>query len=162
MFNTSYSTLELVVYCIWFGIVIGSIMMYYEKRVMGGFIRALIRSGADSPENAKHVGELKLRMNFLIANALKSPGSSLRHTVVCVGEEPVDGKYPDKKRIKDINRERYYIPKDKTFSAEDRYNKKNTTIVLVIITVVATFILARLIVRYTPELLGAFRERWNA
>ena len=47
------ATAQTVVYAIAIGIIVAAAMAVYTRSVLGGFVRTLIKEGANAPENAK-------------------------------------------------------------------------------------------------------------
>ena len=62
---------ELVVWCVYAGIMIAGIMAVYNKRFLGEFVRKLIDEEAFSPDKALTLEELGLEKNSLLKYEIK-------------------------------------------------------------------------------------------
>ena len=81
--ETSFVAVRYIIIGIFFGIVIASLSALYNRRVLGKFIRALIRSDATSPEKAKTLSELGFDKNPFVKYSL-SRGYTLKKSTSCV------------------------------------------------------------------------------
>lgn len=161
------------------GVVIASFGMVYTKRVLGGFVRKLISLDALSPEKAVRLAETGYVMNFAVRNSLRS-GNALRSVVrskaqtereaASVAEAEEDSAKTPKRKKKevpefrsDVDADSFYIPEDKKYQAEIRFEKKGTTwlgFAMIIIIAVAAFLilmaLAPSFLRTLDKLAGGF------
>ena len=147
------TTLEKVVIGIAVGFVIAALIMLFHKRVIGRFVRELIKRGATDPGNAMTLEELGLKARLAAASELKNPESALRKLVeIAPGE---GGEPAGTRRLKtsELVNARFYVPEEKRIRAEVRYDAKNTTVPIVILCVIAFAAAAYLCIRYIPQLL---------
>ena len=78
--DKSFKTIILVFYV---AMVLGSLIMYYNRSVIGALPRALIKNGCFSAESAKTLSELGLSKNVFIKFSLRF-GSVFRRIIGCV------------------------------------------------------------------------------
>jgi len=135
-------TLELIVWSVCAGIVIGAVTAYLQRAVIGAFARRLIADGIDTPEKAVTAEEAGFGKNFLVKLALRE-GGSLRRTVTLANAEDFPQKAVSKgaarlrrlfsmdeepRRALDLTRARFYIPEADRIRAELKYEIKGTTL----------------------------------
>lgn len=101
LFNP-FITLRLIVWSLFAGFVVASLLAIYNKRVVGSIVRRMLSSAA-SEENAKTIGELgyDYKKDIFVKSALRS-NSALRKYVFIAGEKvPVDEE--EKQKIAEDN-----------------------------------------------------------
>lgn len=152
-----------VIVGLFIGIIVASGLAIFNKRVLGDFVRAIVRNGATSPEKAMTLSELGFLKNTAVRSALKRRGS-LRSTVRCVEDDRADiaagipirarmaELYPDvipapvkgaKPGRTDLNTAHFFIPEAERYTAEIRYEKKGTNwLVFFVVVVVCIFALS--------------------
>ena len=79
-------SLSSIVFGIFFGIIIASVLIVYDKRVTGGFVRQMIYVGAIGKENAMTINELEVGARSSVARSLRK-SSYLKKIVKCVEED---------------------------------------------------------------------------
>lgn len=154
-FFNSPNAFKLLVLGMYFGVVIASLCMLYNKKFVGGFVRKLDTNACLSPENAMTLEELGYGKNFLIKHSL-AKGNLLRNIVrraedeseKCADNSTRVGGY-SKKRI-DFTVARFYIPAKKRDSAVTRFDDRGTTWLSVILTAVIGIIAVVLIFKIAP------------
>lgn len=143
------------------GIALASFAVVYNKRVLGGFVRKLLRAEAFSPDSALTLSELGAKKNPFIRHAVRK-SVSLRRVVRCPEEEEFirelnekreayDERTKDMKlseKMKKANRfkeekfeidlesDRFYIPEDMKYTAEIKFNAKGTSLIGAIVFVI--------------------------
>ncbi len=134
------SMVSFVVIGICIGIVIASLIIFYQRNIPGGFVRALLRAEALSPETAKTLAELGYEKNALIKFELRH-GAVMKKTVQQMGEGS--------------NAEvRYYIPEELKYRAETRYQNKGNGPIQLILTAILSVGLAILLIKLIPAVLS--------
>ena len=129
---------------IYLGIVLASVVVCYRKNHLGTVIRALLKAEAHSEENAKTPEELGIAKRWTLVRALRKCGFG--SLVKQVGVD-IEAKKPD------YTNEKYYIPEDLRYRAEDRYSRRGMGIGVVIfwaIFLIPVFMFLRFLI---PELL---------
>ena len=124
-------------YLIWMFIIgasIAMIVMYYNVRFLGKFVRKLIQIDATSPESAMSFEELGLKMSPALKYSLR-PGTSFSETVLTTA----DG--------------RFYIAPDKVSMAKSKYKGKDTTIVFIALCILALVVAGFAFANVFPDLL---------
>ena len=152
-----------LVFGLFFGITLASILIVYDKRVTGDLVRQVLYSGAVGKDNAKTLDELDIGRASQGAKSLRR-SAYLKKIVKCVEEEAFYAELAEKKAEYDKKRaedkslpefkyvdyvfsgeEHYYIPEDKKYTAEIKYSKAATKWysipVAVIIALVLSFVL---------------------
>lgn len=155
----STSSMELVIWCMYIGLMLATVFMYYQKKVIGSFVRALLKAGANDAQNAKTLTDLGFAKNAPVRSALRGSGA-LRKLVWETDDNYVENeagvKISAREKPMDVNTGRFYIPEDNRIRAELRYNDKGTDIFMLIITALVFLMLAYLAVNYLPDLLEWF------
>lgn len=151
------------------GMVLAAVLAVYEKKGLGEFVRKLIYEECYTPETAKTLGELGFRKNAAVRGALRS--GSLSKIVVCTQKKAYDEEMAAKKAAyeetatKDspafksyaykINYETdtFYIPKEDSYAADVRYDKKGSGLISVLIVAGLSLVVAAFIIFMLPEML---------
>lgn len=81
--ESSFVSLKYIIMGIFFGIILASLSALYNRRVLGKFIRALIKADATSPEKAKTLAELGFERNGFVRTSLRN-GCTLKNSTSCV------------------------------------------------------------------------------
>ncbi len=144
------SSLEKVIWAIYVGIVIASVMLWYTKGYIGQVARKLAKKNAHSPDAALTLRELGLD-NLFMRNALKNRYSALRKVVYCTIDK-------DKLKRDDFYEAKFYIPEEYKNRAYFKYRGNNNTLGMVAIVAVVMFIVANLCIRYIPEILNLLKD----
>lgn len=157
----------IVAFCL--GMVVAAILAVYEKKGLGEFVRKLIYEDCYTPESAKTLYELGFRKNAAVRGALRS--GSLSKIVKCAQKVAYDEQIAQKKAeyeqnaTKDspafvsvpykINYETdtFYIPKEDSYAADVRYDKKGSGWIAVLIVAVLSLVVAAFIIFILPEML---------
>jgi len=144
-------TLEIVIWSLFIGIVIGVFGSFFVKQVLGAFVRKLIEVGADSPQSAKSLSELGFDKNFFVLNSLKET-STMRKLISCTDEDDVPENITAKKQ-RELNLSRkWYIPRELFDRAELMYSSRGNTIGVALISILAFMIAALLSFMIIPDL----------
>lgn len=150
------------------GVILATGMAVYTRSVLGGFVRALLKSGANSTENAKKLSELGYFRSAAIRYEL-SRGVTLRKVIRCTQEDAFlaeeaakaevaegEGKsqnpYTTKRFRPDFLTAQYYIPEDLRIRAELRFEKKGSGWGLFVLIAVVVVIVAALLGRFLPDI----------
>ena len=158
-FFNSPNAFKLLVLGMYFGVVIASLCMLYNKRFIGDFIRKLDTASCLSEQGAKTLDELWYGKNVLIKRALEK-GNLLRNIVKRV--EPKDDENANnsarsggyrKNRI-DFETARFYIPAEKRDVVIGRFDAKGSTWLSVILTAVIGLIAVIIIFKIAPSIVG--------
>ncbi len=144
------SSLEKVIWAIFIGIVIAAFVLWYQKNYLGRVARWLYKREIDSPEKSVTLAEMGLD-SFFIRRELKNRYSALRKVVYCTKEA-------ERLKNEDFADARFYIPAEQRNRAYFKYRGNNTTLPVVIITVVLMFIMANLCIEYIPEILELLKK----
>ncbi len=135
-----------------FGIIIAAISTVYNKRYIGNFVRLLIDRECFDAQSAKTLSELECLRSPGIRQAIKT-GGSLSRWVRCAEEDEFyraleearaeheaknkDEKHPPKFKELQFKRDcdtmHFYVPEEKRFSAEVKFDPKGANWVGVLI-----------------------------
>jgi len=151
-------TLEIVIWSLFIGIVIGVFGSFYVKQILGAFVRKLLSENANSPQNAKSLEETGFGGNPFVINALDGTGS-LRRLIRCADEaddadDDTDGGKAKSKKQKraELLAKRWYIPTELCDRAEILYDNKGNTIGVALIAIAAFLIAALISFTVIPDL----------
>ena len=144
------SSLEKVIICFFVGAVIALLMAYFNKRAVGGFVRALLKKGCADEASAMTLAELGYGKAVYLHAALKNPDSGLRRVISVVDKE-------DRISTDELKQLRFYVAEDDRYRAEVRYDGKNNTLPVVIISAAALAGVACICIKYIPKLLELFK-----
>ena len=128
--------LSTVIWMFMIGASIAMVMMYYNARFLGRLVRKLIQIDATSPESAMSIEELGLKMTPALKYSLR-PGTSFSQTVLKTEDD------------------RYYIAPDRLSMAKSKYRGKDTTIVFILLCIIALFVVAFAVSKILPDLVGS-------
>ena len=154
------------------GVIIASLMILHTKRVLGAFVRKLLRDEIFSEEKAVRLAETGYVTNFSIRRALRK-GNTLRCVVRCREEDEHARAVENAKLLHDKEREKdpsipefipntymvdpdadhFYIPEDKKYQADMRFDKKGTTWLAFIGVIIVSVILFCALMLVIPEIL---------
>ena len=152
-----------------FGLMLGTIfagaLMYYTKNVHGKFVRVLLKNECFTPEKAMTLRETgmfrspsvrrELAKNGVLAKLTKRVcATSAAKSTEADGEAADAPKEPTEEPTVDFLKDRFYIPEELKYKAEVRYDKSGSERFPFAITVIACVILAFLLCRFMPTLLG--------
>ena len=149
-FTLTYSaarTLSTIILAICAGVILAALYNFYIRRVPGGVVRLLLSRGALSPETALSAEELGLLDKpFSLWELLR--GVSLRH-IVCAApcaEGKTDAEVDAQTR--------FYIPEDKKYRAEARFEQKGNGVMGLLITCALTAVLGIVLIKLIPVVLA--------
>ncbi len=160
----SVSTVELVVWSILIGVIIGTLSICYKKIIIGSFVRDLLKAEANSRDNAKTLLELGYSKNFFVKHELKR-GAELRKLVWETDDEiqqAADGTYYSaRKKEMILQTARFYISDENKYKADLRYNAKGTDIFTLIIAVLLFTLAAFALIKFIPYISSQFTSLFS-
>ena len=133
--------------CIFCGVLLGAVYAFYNKSILGSFVRSLIDSGCTKPESGKTLKELGFDKKPLLRFALRD-GSSLSYVVKgrpLAVEVPEAEAAKEKKRTfgksakVNLDNMVYYLDPEKIEKAERTYDNQGTTVLSVALTAIVFF-----------------------
>ena len=165
-------SLQTIIVGITIGIIIASIGTIYTKRYIGNFVRRIIDCKCFDAKSAMNLYDLGYLKNPGVRNVIKS-GGTLSRLIRCVEEDEFfadvaqkriefeqahendDSKpvfvEPEFKR--DLNTMHFYIPEEKKYTAEIRFDDKGANIGSFIVVVISALALCALLCYFLPDLL---------
>ena len=126
-------TMEIVIWSLFIGIVIGVGAILYSKRVLGTLVRALLKIEANSPDSAKTFNELGFKHTFLYKFSLRKK-STFRKIVYVTDDQ------------------KFYIPSEKVYRADSLYSAKDASLLIGLLAVLAFFIMVLICFLIIPDL----------
>lgn len=152
-------TLQIVIWSVFIGIVVGACSLYYNKRVIGSFVRDLLQSGATGPDSARTLEELGYGKSFFIKHALRD-GSVLRKMVWEADDnfttDPSGYTFSARSRKMDINTARFYVDESNRIKVDLRYSAKGTDIITLLIGVIIFAVVAYALLMFIPYITDLF------
>lgn len=165
-------SLPLLVIGLFIGAAIAVIASVYNRKVLGDFVRTLIREGCTSPENARDLDYLNYIYKDSVRMAVKR-GTNLRRVVKCREEEEHNAKmallqaeYEAKKAageevekfkpteyIPNPYLDHFYIPEELRYTAEIKFDKKGSSWLGAIIGILALLVLMIAVLLVLPQIL---------
>lgn len=139
------NTLAKVIWAFYIGIVIASIVMWFNQKVIGRVVRTLLKREILSPDAAITAKEGGFS-GFFVLRALANEYSALRRVVFCTVDK-------SKLKKKDFETAKFYIPEELKYRADVKYHGRNTSIVIIIAGAIAMFIMAVLCLEYIPKII---------
>jgi hypothetical protein len=166
-FKNPTTTLPIIIWGIYAGFVIAGILSYYNKNYLGAVVRALVKKGANSPENALTFEEAGISGGFLRRRAVFGDNALSKYVEIANSEEC---QYPAKKENAfvrglrkffgreqknkyDAKKAKLYVLEEKRIQAELRYTEKGTTVLEITIGIVAAFVVAVAVTVCIPYIL---------
>ncbi len=175
--NFSFGTgtlisLQTIILGLTVGLIIAAGSTLYSKRYIGDFVRKVIYEECFDAKRAKTLYDLGYLRSPGVRNAVKSYGT-LSRWIRCVEEDeffaemekkraefeelhkndkkPPKFEYPEFKR--DLNTMHFYIPEDKKYAAEVKFEKKGASFGAFIITSILAILLCAFICYILPDIL---------
>ena len=137
---------------IW-GIILAAIATVYCRRIVGDFVRTLIKKEALSPEAGVTLFDAGAFRSTIIRREL-CRGAFLRKVVFCREEQEfLAEKGKDATYKIDFTKDHFYIPEDLKYRAEIRFNQKGSGWLSVVLTVVLVPVIVGLLCRFMPNIL---------
>ena len=137
---------------IW-GIILAAIATVYCRRIVGDFVRTLIKKEALSPEAGVTLFDAGAFRSTIIRREL-CRGAFLRKVVFCREEQAfLAEKEPNATYKIDFTKDHFYIPEDLKYRAEIRFNQKGSGWLSVVLTVVLVPVIVGLLCRFMPNIL---------
>lgn len=161
-------TLKTVIIGLYIGFLVGIIISFYNKVYLGSFVRKLVKKEVFSSEKALTLREIGVKNTFFIRKALVKKGT-LRRIAEAANEDEVTSeverskfskwfrkffRFDDEPKLKyDFDKIKFYIPEEKKYAAEIRYEKKGSNPAMFIVMAIALTAVAVIAYIQVPELL---------
>lgn len=174
----SLISVRYIILGLFIGLTIASFAAVFNKRVLGSFVRKLLREECLSPDTGKTLPELRCAGKLFIRYGVKR-GVNLRRVVRCREEEEyiaeitkAQEEYEQKrkddpslpKKFKaapfaiDPDRHHFYIPEEMKYMADIKFDAKGTTWIAAVMFVVVMFIALIAVMMVLPQLLELLNE----
>jgi hypothetical protein len=158
------SGFKMIILAFYLAFVLAAFFIFYNRTVIGAFPRALCKNECHSPETAQTFSQLGFSKKNIFVKLALLRGNVLRRTVHCVEEEEwtkestrVGGKskflefiLPEKRYKINFENDRFYIPEDRRYTAQLKFEKKGNGVLPLILTAVVGIIVVLLIFRFVP------------
>lgn len=144
--GNAFITVETVIWALTAGLFVGCMASLYSKVYLGSIVRALLKNGALSKDSAVPFEKLGIRRNAVMKRALRDSSSLRKHVFVANPEEAAlpDNSSAAAKKIRkffrgsekkdtvyDLSSVLLYIPGDKKYSAEVKYESSKNPYILI-------------------------------
>ena len=160
------------------GLTLASFAAVFNKRVLGGFVRILLREECLSPETGKTLPELNYADKLIIRYAVRH-SVTLRRVVKCREEEEYlqsmeelresyaerrreDPSLPKRFRQKsfriDPDAHHFYIPEEMKYMADVKFEQKGTTWLCAVLFVVVMLVALIAVMMVLPHILSLVNE----
>ena len=135
------------------GIIIAAVATVFCRRVVGEFVRTLIKKEALSPDAGVTLFETGLFRSIVVRHEI-CRSAFLRKVVFCREEQDfLKEKAGDATYKIDFMKDHFYIPEDLKYRAEIRFDQKGSSWLSVVLTVILTPIAVGLLCRFMPNIL---------
>ena len=125
--DTGRLSFTFVLFTLIFGCILSWVILFYQRKVVGALVRALIAAGAADEASAKTLAEIGQEANVSALYQLRRE-RGLSRVVTVVGAEPfVSGK----RKIPDSAR--FYVAGDAVPRAERQYSDKGTSVPILLL-----------------------------
>jgi len=165
-------SLPLLVIGLFIGTAIAIVASVFNKRILGDFVRTLLREGCLSPESARDLDYLNYIHKGAIRYAVRS-STNLRRVVKCREEEEHNKKMAEllaenEEKIKAGEKvekfqpttyrpnpylDHFYIPEDMKYTADIKFEKKGSSWVGVTVCLAVLFAALILVILFLPQVL---------
>ena len=147
------NTVNRIIPALILGIIIAAVATVFSRRLVGDFVRTLIKKEALSPERGVTLLESGAFRSTVVRREL-CRGVFLRKVVFCREEQAfLSEKGKEENYEIDFTKDHFYIPEDLKYRAENRFNQKGTGWLSVVLTVVLVPIVVGLLCRFMPSIL---------
>lgn len=170
--SSALNTIRLLIVGITVGIIIASISTVYSKRYIGDFVRKLLYEECFDANSAKTLYDLGYLKSPGVRGVIKS-GGSLSRWVRCVEEDefmteigkkreefaeshkndtkPPKFKEPEFKR--DCNTMHFYIPEDKKYAAEVKFDSKGANFISLLLVIIVSVAICAFVFYMLPDVI---------
>ncbi len=152
-------TVEMVIWCIAIGVVLAILCTYYNRTVLGGFVRTLIASGALSMDSAMTLAEAGYDKNSFVKREILK-GGMFRKMVFEVEDEIMIASeghsFSARTKPIDLVTARFYVAEENRIMAEMRYDNRGANIFGVVTSIIIIFAIAYVATLLVPYMLGYF------
>ncbi len=171
----SLISLQTIILGITIGIIVASASSIYSKRYIGNFVRKMISEQCHDARSAKTLYELGYIRSLGVRNSIKSYGT-LSQWIRCVEEDEFhrdlekkraefealygnDDKKPKFKEPefkRDLDKMHFYLPEERKFDAEVKFEKKGANIWSLILVSVVSIVLCAFVCYVLPDVIVMF------
>lgn len=165
-------TLEIIVWSMFLGIIIGAFVILYNKSILGAFVRKLLETKAYETESAKTLEETGFSKNLFVKFSLriKSTYRKIIQASPVKNANETDSGTPSPENIKEESKKKqrqkqlklselkFYIPQEMTARADSIYNNKGTSLLIVIMTIALFLTVAILSFTVIPDLVQMLKN----
>lgn len=163
--NTGSSSFELILVCCYIGLLAACVLSIYDKRVMGEFVRTLIRMDATSPEKAVTLSSAGYQKKSAIVRALR--GNGMFKGLVYEASEAVEfdrenHAIPIYREKFNVESAKFYIPEPLKYKAQVRFEKKGTHIMMLVLGAILFGVLLVLALLFKDQILTLVNQYLDA
>ncbi len=173
--------LQTIIIGLFIGVIIAAAIVFYEKKRLGAFVRAVVKQQCLWPDKAKTLAELGFDRNGAVKRSLRSR-NHLGRIVRCVERDRYDSEVESARaehvekhgsdkdfsmppyRV-DFERDCFYIPDEEHYRAELRYEDKGSgwrafllVLIVAVVGVLLLFFLLPEMLKLVDNLIGILSE----
>lgn len=149
-FSGSSITLTVIIWGVYIGLVVGCIASAYSRDYLGRIVRALVSAQCRDEKSAASAEALGIRCSAPLRRAMRDGGVlrkyiSIANPEECISDTAPRGFFAAVRRFfsgsesihrLDLKAAKLYIPEEKRYTAELRYEKKGPSWVIVVLIIV--------------------------
>lgn len=183
-FGSSLVSLRIIIVAVMIGVFVAAAISFYNRRVLGRFVRALAKRECFDKDSAKTVSELGFDTDKRVLHSLKN--GMLSRMIRCIGRDELAEKllsdtgnakeakadeknmctlekivYKKEKNAElcgeyenDFSFDRFYLPREKSNSLEKLFEKEESGVVSLILTAVLCVFIAAVLIIAIPWFLS--------
>ena len=171
--SNSFLSVRLIILGLCIGLSLAAFAAVFNKRVLGGLVRRVLKAQAHSPDDAKTLDELGCGDSYFAHLAMRR-STTVRRVVKCREEQAFIAEQNElRERHNELRKsdkslrafkessykintftDRFYIPEELRYTAEFKFEKKGSTWLGAIIFTVIMAVLFVVALFYLPQILG--------
>ena len=182
--NSGVVSIKSIIIGLSLGLALAAFFAVFNKKILGRFVRTLIKNECFSPESAKTLGELGFADKLLVRGSLRR-GVTLKRVVRSPEEDEFLAeeekrraeyekkraedsslpKYKEKSFIPSLDTDRFYIPEEMRYMADIKFDDRGSswygviaTLILSLVVIACLLIAVPYILSLVDDLVGAFRS----
>ncbi len=146
---------QIIIICMFIGVVAAALISLYHKLVLGSFIRFLLDSGAVDEETAILLNSTKYDKNVFVRSAIKN-GRTYAGVLRSVPPEGADSgvKLTRKRQNELLSATSFYIPAELSFRADNIFSKRGTSIGSAVFGILLFVLVAAVCLLIVPQIVS--------
>ena len=170
-------SLRMIVFGLMIGMIVAAFAITADKRVLGNFVRKLLKEGVVGKENAKTLYDLGSLTSYTVRHSVRR-STNVRRVVKCLEEEEFYAEQQKKReeheqkrredpslppfaattyRV-DVEVDHFYIPEEMAYAAEAKFSRRGTTWLACFMMIIVGIFVCALLLFAVPKLLGLLND----